>query len=58
MLSQKLASLGRVLPDTQLAQLVLDEPELLLASRWVRLLCGLLWCSGAFTCKELQVPGK
>jgi hypothetical protein len=35
MLSQKLASLGRVLPDTQLAQLVLDEPELLLASRWV-----------------------
>jgi hypothetical protein len=35
MLSQRLARLGRVLPDTQLAQLVLAEPELLLASRWV-----------------------
>jgi hypothetical protein len=34
-LSQKLASLQRVLPDAQPAQLVLTEPELLLASRWV-----------------------
>jgi hypothetical protein len=33
LLGQKLASLGRVLPDTELAQLVLAEPELLLASR-------------------------
>ncbi|WIA11544.1 hypothetical protein OEZ85_011653 [Tetradesmus obliquus] len=31
-LSQKLASLGRVLPDAAAAQLVLSEPELLLAS--------------------------
>jgi hypothetical protein len=34
-LAQKLASLERALPDVQPVQLLLTEPELLLASRWV-----------------------